>query len=245
MSRHGPRAGTARDGLMRRALFAGLALVLLAGLAIPILAAFDIGGILELFAGDGGTMDPPGNPRAFDPVARYAAVAAYAGAGASLVRMEAVQVRSDGLLDLEAPYQPAPRVHYAFVRTVPLPANAPPLGAGAPADGRWRQRIEVDLGPPGAMHYVRKVGKGGIEERPYVSRGMQRREREPTVASADAVVAPPSCALRGLWRQAIARGVPADAIAEIDYGRDGYDFTIRGTRWSLRFAPDCALQTAG
>lgn len=227
-------------------LFAGFGLVGLLGLAFGITSMFGLGGerLGRLLTGDGGTVDPPGDPRAFDPVARYAEVARYAGAGTTLLQMRAEQVRVDGTLDLAADYQPAPRVQYDFVREVPPPANAPPLGAGAPADGRWHQRIEVDLSRPGALRLVRKVGNGSILETQYIVRGMERREDTPTGATIDAGVAPPACPLQRLWQQAIDHGVPANAVASIDYGRDGYDFSVRDTHWSLHFAPDCALQPA-
>jgi len=226
-------------------LFTCFGLVGALGLLLGLASLFNIGGVGrlgKLLMGDGGTVDPPGDSRAFDPVARYPEVAAYAGSGASLLRMRADQVRSDGHLDLGADYQPSPRVQYDFVREVPAPANAPPLGAGAPADGRWHQRIEVDLGRPGTLRYMRKVGKGRIEERTYVARGMDRREDEPSGATVEKGVAPPACPLQRLWRQATARGVPENAVASIDYDRDGYDFSVRGTRWSLHFGADCALQ---
>ena len=226
-------------------LFACFGLIGVLGLLLGLASLLNIGainGIGKMLMGDGGTVDPPGDPHAFDPVARYPEIAAYAGTGVALVRMQAQQVRSDGRLDLAADYQPSPRVQYDFVREVPPPENAPPLGAGAPADGRWHQRIEVDLSRPDTLRYMRKVGKGRIEERTYVARGMQRREDEPSGARADAGVKPPACPLQRLWQQAIAQGVPAGAVANIEYNDRGYDFSVRGTRWSLHFATDCSLQ---
>jgi hypothetical protein len=223
-------------------LFACIGLVGLLGFAVGLSSLSSLGGIARSLMGDGGTVDPPGDPRAFDPVARYAEVAAFAGPGVALLRMQAEQVRSDGSLDLGADYQPAPRAQYEFVREVPPPANAPPLGAGAPADGRWHQRIEVDLSRPGRLRYVRKVGKGGILETQYVLRGMERREGGATGSAVEPGIAPPTCPLQGLWKLALAQGVPANAVARIEYDRDGYDFGVRDTRWSLHFAADCSLQ---
>jgi len=225
-------------------LLAVVGLLLACGLVLGLLTLFDVGSVGELWRNDGGSVDPPGDPRAFDPVASFAAVAAYAGPGATLVRMRAEQVRSDGRLDLTARYQPSPRAQYDFVREVPPPADAPPVGAGAPADGRWRQRIEVDLSRPGTRRYVRKVGKGGVLETQYVVRGMDRREEEPGGALVE-TIAPPGCPLRDLWRIALEQGVPANAVASIGYDRDGYEFDVRGTRWSLRFGSDCKLRSPG
>jgi hypothetical protein len=225
-------------------LFACMGLVGLLGFAVGLSSLFHAGNIGKWVMGDGGTVDPPGDPRAFDPVAQYPAVAAFAGPGVALLRMRAEQVRSDGRLDLGADYQPSPRAQYDFVREVPAPPEAPPLGAGAPVDGRWHQRIEVDLSRPGTLRYVHKVGKDGILETQYVLRGMERREDEPTGAPIESGIAPPACPLRELWKLALARGVPANAVASIEYDRDGYDFGVRGTRWSLHFAAECSLQPA-
>lgn len=229
-------------------LFAGIGLIGVLGLLLGLAAMFGIGGfgrVGKLLMGDGGTVDPPGDPRAFDPVARFPDVATYAGTGVVLLRMRASQVRSDGLLDLTVDYRPSPNARYEFVREVPAPANAPPLGAGAPADGRWHQLIVVDLGKPGVMRYQRKVSGNSITERNYVARGMEKREDDPTGARVEAGVVPPACPLQRLWRQAIAQGVPENAVASIDYDADGYDFSVRDTRWSLHFGPDCTLQPQG
>ena len=226
-------------------LFASVGLIGLLGLLLGLASLLNIGGpgrLGKLLMGDGGTVDPPGDPRAFDPVARYAEVASYAGAGVSLLRLQADQVRSDGRLDLTADYRPSPRVQYDFVREVAAPADAPPLGAGAPEDGHWHQRIVVNVGKPDVMRHERKVSGNAITERNYVVRGMERRADEPSGAAVEAGVAPPNCPLQRLWQQAIAQGVPATAVASIGYEGDGYDFSVRGTHWSLHFSPDCALQ---
>ena len=233
---------TSARRLSRRWLFGCLGAGLFLGLVLAVLAALGVFGLARLWRGDGGTVAPPGDPRAFDPVGQYPAIAEFAGPGNALVRMQAEQVRSDGRLDLGADYRPAPRVNYTFVRSVPAPANAPPLGAGAPADGRWHQQVEVELSRPGTPRRVHRLGGNTNITTQYVSRGMQRREQSPSGALAEASVPPPACPLQGLWQAAIARGVPANAVAIIGYDRDGYDFGVRGTRWSLRFAPDCSLQ---
>ncbi len=230
--------------LSRRWLFGCLGAVLFLGLVLAVLAAFGVFGLAKLWRGDGGSVDPPGDPRAFDPVGQYAAIAEYAGPGTALVRMQAEQVRPDGRLDLGADYRPAPRVNYAFVRSVPAPANAPPLGAGAPADGRWHQQVEVELSQPGTLRLVRSAGNNNVTVTRYVNRGMERREQPPSGAAVEASVPPPACPLQRLWQAAIVQGVPATAVASIGYDRDGYDFDVRGTRWSLRFAHDCTMQPA-
>ncbi len=218
----------------------GLGLGLVAGVA-------GIAGIAGLFGhlfgrGDDGTVDPPGDPRAFDPVASYAQVARHAGPGAQLLSFEAWQVGTDGRLDLLAEHRPGPQVRYTFVRETAAPADAPPLGAGAPADGRWWQQVDVRIARPGELHWVQRIGGRGRARYQYVDRGMRREEAAASSSAPGRLAPPPRCALRDLWAAAIARGAPAQAVATIGYDHDGYDFAIAATRWRFAFDTDCRVR---
>lgn len=188
-----------------------------------------------------GSVPPPGDPRRFDPVAGYAEVARYAGDNAQLTGLRAMFVRRDGTLDLKAGYQPAPYVEYRFRREVAAPADAPPLGAGGSADGRWHEAILVEVARPWRMRYVRRTGgESGGANYQYYSRGMERRVDAPSGREADPALPAPACSFRRLWDEAIARGASPAAVAIIEYQRDGYTFNIPGARLLLRFDPRCA-----
>lgn len=222
--------------LPRRLLGGCLGLALLAVLGFGLLVA----GIFHYTSSRlEQTVAPPGDPRRFDPVARHGEVAAFAGSGVRLSALDARFVRSDGTLDLEAEYRPSPNARYDFVREVAAPANAPPLGAGSSADGRWYEAIEVEVSRPWEFRSVRRVGAGGSASYQYFNRGMRRQADPPSGRAPAATIAPPTCAFARLWAQAIARGAPASAVAHIRYDARGYAFDIDGTRVSLRFDNDC------
>lgn len=222
---------------LRNRLLAGcLLLVLLAGAA---LAAF-VFGVYHLAGGNRhDSVAPPGDPHGFDPVARYPDVARYAGTDARLVGMRAMFVRRDGTLDLKADYRPAPHAVYSFARSVPAPQDAPPLGAGGSPDGRWFEAIEVEVARPWQLRSVRSVGAGGSRSYQYFSRGMERKAATPTGQAPASALSPPACPLRALWDAAVTRGASPEAVAIVEYGRQGYDFTIPGARFVMRFDARC------
>ncbi len=185
------------------------------------------------------TVPPPGDPRRFDPVASYPAVAAFAGTDVRLSKITARFVRSDGTLDLEADYRPSPNAQYRFVREVPAPADAPPIGAGSSADGRWYEQVQVEVSRPWEFRSVRRIGGGGGASYQYFNRGMQRKAEAPTGRAPTAAAPAPACAFQRLWADAIARGAPAAAVAVIEYDVDGYEFRIDALRFVMRFDPDC------
>lgn len=187
------------------------------------------------------TVPPPGDPRHFDPVAAYGEVAAFAGAEVRLTSLAARFVRSDGTMDLKADYRPSPTAQYRFVREVAAPADAPPVGAGGNADGRWHERVHVEVSRPWQFRSVRRVGGSGGASYQYFNRGMERRTDPPSgYAPGDAVPAP-TCPFRRLWAEAIARGAPATAVAVIEYDARGYEFRIDDVRFSMHFAADCSV----
>lgn len=188
------------------------------------------------------TQPPPGDPRRFDPVASYADVAAFAGAGARLTGLDARLVRSDGSLDLKADYRPSPSARYHFVRDIAAPADAPPIGAGGAVDGRWHESVQVTVSRPWQFRSVRRTGgpRGGASAQ-YFSRGMERSVDPPSGQPAAATVAAPACPLRRLWDAAIAHGAPATAVANIRYDHRGYEFRIDALRFVMQFGADCAV----
>lgn len=187
------------------------------------------------------TVPPPGDPRRFDPVAGYADVAAFAGADARLTSLAARFVRSDGTLDLKAEYRPSPNARYRFVREVPAPADAPPVGAGGNADGRWYEQVQVEVSRPWEFRSVRRIGGSGSASYQYFNRGMERKADPPSGRAPAAAAPAPACGFRRLWDEAIARGAPASAVANIEYDARGYEFRIDDLRFSMRFAADCGV----
>lgn len=95
------------------------------------------------------TVTIDGDPARFDPVASLNQVMSLAGPGARLEVLRTAGVRRDGTLDLTAAYSPAPSATYELHRDAPAPKNAPPVGAGGSADGRWYQSLRIEAAKPG------------------------------------------------------------------------------------------------
>jgi hypothetical protein len=189
-----------------------------------------------------GSRPLPGTAARFDPVATFPAVAAVAGDGARLVRLDARFVGSDGTLDLTARYRPGPSVEYRFARPAPAPADAPPLGAGRQPGGVWFVPVEVTASRPWQWRSVSR-SRGGFRTRyQYVDLGLSQRERDVETAPADRFVPAPGCSFAELWRQARENGAPPEAVATVRYDVSGYRFEIGGTPVDLRFGPDCRLR---
>jgi hypothetical protein len=186
-----------------------------------------------------GNLDVPGDAHNFDPVAQYEAVAAKAGKGAELQRISANHVRSDGTLDLHASYNPT--VDYFFVRRNPerKKSNAP-KGAGGQGDAPY-QEIKMNIAKPGRT--VRRIVKGGgCESGDYTVRlrGMQRTVN-PRIVPLKKILEKPRCSFRKIWEIAKQNGADPEAVAKIEYNKDGYRFSIRGTRTQFRFNHSCKV----
>jgi hypothetical protein len=176
----------------------------------------------------------PGDAKAFDPIAALPEVAAQAGEGAELTLLDAYYVRSDGTLDLTASYHPY--VNYAFVRKVPTPADAPPIGAGGKADASWYEPVTIKAYEPGSWWQVRS----GNNSYSYMNRGMKRDTSRPTT-SPNAIIPLPKCTFKQLWSAALEKGAPKDAVAVIRYSERGYRFNIDGADIRLEFDLACQL----
>lgn len=189
--------------------------------------------VLALACGSRGTVPPPGDdPSRFDPIAHYADVAAFGGQGAQLVAFQARGVRSDGTVDLTSPLLFG--VDYHFVREVPAPADAPPLGAGGSADGRYHETVRVALWKPGQLRRVTVNGQSSD----YRHRGM---ERTATVApgAPSGTIRPPACPLAALWAGLSAQGAPPDAVAFASYDDEGWRLWIADTAYRATFDAGC------
>jgi hypothetical protein len=211
-------------------------------IAIPIaIIVFVIFGVIPFFENGGGNADTrevPGDAAHFDPVASYSSVLNYAGTGAELVSVDAYYVRSDGTVELNASYSPAPYVNYNFVRKLDkAPPNAPPIGAGGANTAPWYEPVEIHLYQPGQW---RQVTSGGSSYT-YVNKGMERSVDDPVNGLRNPVVPPPACPYAKLWSVALTKDAPAEAVAIIRYNADGYDFSISGLSVYLKFDMACKL----
>jgi hypothetical protein len=215
-----------------------------------------------------GSVKAPGDPRAFDAVAVLPEVDAFAGDDAKLVSIEAEYVRPDGTADTRASYvDRSDRVAvYRFIVPFEPPATpkrdaSVPLGVG-PGPTQWPELegIEVEIVRP---YWVNSVVVSGNTRSESVDkhRGMrnkglafsvateplteEEREWESHLSShhrqvrLEHVVPPPACTFQTLWSEAIARGVPSDAVATIRYDHRGYLFEIRHTEHALQFDQAC------
>jgi hypothetical protein len=190
--------------------------------------------VFETGMGQVVTVPVPGDATTFDPISTLPQVMAYAGDGAQVTEISAYYVRSDGTLDLTASYHPY--VEYEFVRKVPAPADAPPVGAGGTVKGGWFEPVTVKAYEPGKWWSVHS----GNSTYSYMNRGMERKASRPT-SSPSPVLPVPKCSFKTLWSAAAERGASTDAVATIIYRSTGYRFSVRDTDIDLNFNNDCHL----
>jgi hypothetical protein len=176
---------------------------------------------------------PPGDPGAFDPVASFGAVSAFAGSSAKLMGFTARFVRSAGTLDLSASYDPSVRYHFL----VPAGAGeARPVGAGG---GVSDEALIVLVKEPGYYHYKRSGGGYNIDTR-LSHQGMLAipgdRARKKDL---ERVIPAPRCALADLWKGLAAAGAQGDEVAVVDYDADGYALSIPDTGFKAHFDVSC------
>jgi hypothetical protein len=181
-------------------------------------------------------------PTRFDAFAVYPQVAAFAGDNLQLVKIRAYGVRLDGTMDLMASYTPAPRAEYEYIRNLAgPPPDAPPVGTGGQAGSAWQEKVKVDVFQPGQLRNSSTTNNGVGYRIQWQNRGMVRQNEKPTAAAKPEAtnLAVPTCPLTLIWQQALSRGAPPDAIATVEYTRDGYDFSIQGTQVRFRLSPTC------
>jgi hypothetical protein len=166
-------------------------------------------------------------------------VMALAPADARLESVHATGVRSDGTMDLMASDSPAPRAVYTFHREVPAPKDAAPIGAGGSIDGRWFETLHIEAYQPGKRRQVTSIG-GKIAQRFwFINRGLEIKAGSVSGKPAAPEVPRPACGFSSLWDSAIARGAPAEAVAQFTYDARGYLFNIPGV-FTRRYRSDCA-----
>jgi hypothetical protein len=258
-----PYVATKRRGCGCSTLGCLIALVVIVAIVVPIVAVIaSFGAANNAFGGDFlsqiqevvnvavnpnaalglSTTELPGDANAFDPFVALAAVTAFAGEGAQLAEIEAMQVRSDGTQNLNATYDPpVPRTEYTFYREVPRPADAPPVGAGGTTSGAWYEPITIEAYRPGQMSQIRRTGGGISISTQFVNQGLKREAEDPTsnLSFFEGFVEPPACTTRQLWALALEEGAPADAVATITYDGEGYQFSISGAGFSMDFDANC------
>ncbi len=135
------------------------------GILVAILAVFfpnTLSGAVARLAGIPlpQTMPITGQASAWNPIAAYASVEGFAAAKAQLISFSATNVRSDGTLDLNANYSPAPQVEFRFVHEIPRPTNAPPVGAGSTGRGPWYEPVTITVYHPGERRSFYYSGGG-------------------------------------------------------------------------------------
>ncbi len=168
-----------------------------------------------------------GNPRAFDAFAALPEIRAKVGEKAVLMEVDARFVKSDGTLDLNAAYKPAPNANYTFV--LPLdeaPKGAPPIGAGRRPGDIWTQRVTVQVYEPGQTRHVTRIGGGSSTEYNYRNEGMDINRGAATMGNLDRALPEPRLNAKEMWKVALEKGADKDAVANIEYDSNGYSFQI-------------------
>jgi hypothetical protein len=181
-----------------------------------------------------------GDPSNYDPIAGLAQVQAFAGADAKLISIDISYIRADGTMDLNASYSPAPRVDYKFVREVPRPDDAPPVGVAGSTAGPWYEPITIEVYQPGQRRHVSITSGSSRVSFDYTNEGMVRDVDSPTSSGSFDIVKTPECSIKKLWDIALEHDAPIDAVATISYDSDGYDFNISGVVY-LSFNNNCRL----
>lgn len=225
-----------------------IALVTIGGIAIAVLAVFSPNLLMGAMTALTGVKGPETRKIAsdasnFDPFGTYDEISAFAGQDAQLIEIDASYVRADGTMDLTATYSPAPNVDYKFARVVARPGDAPPVGVAGSTNGSWYESITIRAFQPGQRRRT-SITKGGVRTSfDWVNDGLVREVSAPTSSLSTEFIARPQCSPADLWKTALERDVPKDAVAVIRYDKNGYSFVISGAGVNLRFDMECKLKT--
>lgn len=182
----------------------------------------------------------PGASDRFDVIAQLTEVRAYVGESAKLVSIDIHFVKSDGTMDLTAPYRPFAAYH--FMAPTVASVTAPPIGTTS-TDLRWQEPVTITVSRPGTRHRVKRQTGTVSLSYTYTNAGM-KRVKDPaifTVAPDDLV---PRCSLAALWRAAMMAGAPSDAVATIHIDQSGYRFSIPAQNFVRDFRPTCELRSS-
>lgn len=175
-----------------------------------------------------------GDASHFDPFASLADIRARVGAGARLVSIRADYVRSDGTMDLNATYRPAPNVTYQFQVPAKGKGKAPPIGAGGGANSAWVQSVEVSVYQPGQRRHRTTISGNSRTSYDYTNEGMEIERGSVMMSEVKPDLGDPKTSTQDLWKIALSKGAPKDAVATISYDSFGFEFSIRGAIVSFR-----------
>lgn len=216
------------------------------GFVFDILGSFGgIGGTLATAAATvnnvtGQTQPIVGDPANFDPFAEFAQAQTFAGSDTQISAISAYYVRNDGTMDLTADYTPSPRATYEFLRLIPRPADAPPIGVSG-GGTQWYEPVQIEAYRPGQTSRITQTGGAVNVSTTFVNQGLRRTVSDATNNPFNLPVEPPRCTTAELWRIAMQNDAPRDAVAIIEYGEDGYTFNIPSVVY-LTFDEDCKLE---
>jgi hypothetical protein len=225
-----------------------IAASIIGGIGIGVLAVINPNILANLMSSLTGVRAPEtqkisGDASKFDPFASYAEIKAFAGADAQLLEISADYVRADGTMELTATYSPAPNADYKFAREVPRPSAAAPVGAGGTTAGPWYEPITIRAFQPGQRRHV-SITKNGVRTSfDYINDGLVRDVADPTSSLSPQFIEAPTCKTADLWKAALEKDAPKDAVAIIRYSAEGYSFVISGAHVNLNFNLDCTLKT--
>jgi len=182
------------------------------------------------------TYEISGDPTHVDPFALVKEIRPKIGDNTHLYSIEAKFVRSDGTMDLNADYQPEPTIKYKFYREVKNDgAKLPPVGAGRSVGDVWLERTQVECSHPGEeKHYVSVSGRHNSSVY-YTNKGMDFDRSQPYMNRLDPDLGDPKVTTASLWKTALEKGAPKDAVATIVYNMNGYHFSINGSQPDLYF----------
>lgn len=184
-----------------------------------------------------------GDNRKFDPFAKLSEIKSHLQPDARLVSIEATFVRSDGTMDLEAEYTPFPMATYTFHRPLEKPPeNAPPIGAGRGPDDVWYEEIRVTCYRPGQLRSVSRTS-GNVRTRyTYKHQGIDVDRGSPRSGRPEPGIEPPKCSTQEIWKLALSQKANPEAVARIEYDKDGYSFRIDRTDVAFECDADCRLK---
>jgi Protein of unknown function (DUF3592) len=220
--------------LILAAVFGVTSLALAAGLTLMYVFDDDFVESLEYELVNTGT--PPGDPSAFRPFKHLPKIAAFAGKGAKLIKIEATAVPTSGKLDLGA--KVGDKMSSVKVEFVVEPSERDRRDMHRQTD---RAAVSVDVRKPHVTYVSTSGDDRGTE---HFDKGMIRsvqsllRQTERSINVAKL----PKCSAEKFWKVAIAKGAPKEP-ARIRYDVKGYEFSTykKGNPWTLLFGHDCQL----
>lgn len=182
-----------------------------------------------------------GDPTHFDPLAALPEVTAKVGSGAVLTELDAWYVGSDGTMNLNAGYSPAPYTEYTFeIPAKDPPKEMPPIGAGRSEGDVWIQEVTVKVYEPGQMRSVTRMSGGSTTRFSYRNEGMDISRSNPRMGKLGKALEPKPT-IKDMWELAQKAGASAEAVARVDYRSSDRSFSISGASVDLRWNEDGKL----